>query len=559
MLQHLHIENMAVIEEADIDFDSGLNVLTGETGAGKSIIIDAINMVLGERSSRDLVRTGSDRAQVTALFDDLSPAVRDAVAAMGYETEEGQLLIRRRISADGKSQCYVGGVPVTVALLREIGRRLVNIHGQHDNQTLLSEDRQRDYLDILGGLEDQKAAYLVAYRRYGEIARRLKKLRIDEQDKLQRMDALQFQIGEIEQFDPRPGEERELSERRTQMRNAEKIVAALKQTAWAMEGDDQQPGALAAVQLAADALEKAGQYLPDMQPLAEKLQAIRYELEEAAADVDRVGETLRFDGAEQEEVESRLSTLRRLLSKYGPTEEDLLAHLEKARTEWAELESRDRSIADEEAQLAVAEEETRKAAACLSQARRDTADAFARQVMEQLAFLDMPGTRLQIAVEPTTLTAAGGDRVTFLISANRGEELRPLSRSASGGELSRIMLAIKSVMAGADDIDTLIFDEIDTGISGHAARRVGVKLRQTAENRQVLCVTHLAQIAAMADRHLCVSKAAAGDRTATRVAVLSVEEREQELSRIISGEVTAAGLAAARDLLGRSTDACCTS
>lgn len=555
MLQHLHIENMAVIEEADIHFDSGLNVLTGETGAGKSIIIDAINMVLGERSSRDLVRTGSDRAQVTALFDALSPAVRDAVVAMGYETEEGQLLIRRRISADGKSQCYVGGVPVTVALLREIGRRLVNIHGQHDNQTLLSEDRQRDYLDILGGLEDRKAVYLAAYRRYGEIARRLKKLRIDEQDKLQRMDALQFQIGEIEQFDPRPGEERDLTERRTQMRNAEKIAAALKQTAWAMDGDDQQPGALAAVQLAADALEKAGQYLPDMQPLAEKLQAMRYELEEVAADVDRAGETLRFDGAEQEEVESRLSTLRRLLSKYGPTEEDLLAHLEKARAEWTELESRDRSIADEEAQLAAAEEETRKAAACLSQARRDTADAFARQVMEQLAFLDMPGTRLQIAVEPTTLTAAGGDRVTFLISANRGEELRPLSRAASGGELSRIMLAIKSVMAGADDIDTLIFDEIDTGISGHAARRVGVKLRQTAENRQVLCVTHLAQIAAMADRHLCVSKAAAGDRTATRVSVLSDEEREQELSRIISGEVTAAGLAAARDLLGRPSGA----
>lgn len=555
MLQHLHIENMAVIEEADIHFDSGLNVLTGETGAGKSIIIDAINMVLGERSSRDLVRTGSDRAQVTALFDALSPAVRDAVAAMGYETEEGQLLIRRRISADGKSQCYVGGVPVTVALLRQIGRRLVNIHGQHDNQTLLSEDRQRDYLDILGGLEDQKAVYLAAYRRYGEIARRLKKLRIDEQDKLQRMDALQFQIGEIEQFDPRLGEERDLTERRTRMRNAEKIAAALKQTAWAMDGDDQQPGALAAVQLAADALEKAGQYLPDMQPLAEKLQAMRYELEEVAADVDRAGETLRFDGAEQEEVESRLSTLRRLLSKYGPTEEELLAHLEKARAEWTELESRDRSIADEEAQLAAAEEETRKAAACLSQARRDTADAFARQVMEQLAFLDMPGTRLQIAVEPTTLTAAGGDRVTFLISANRGEELRPLSRAASGGELSRIMLAIKSVMAGADDIDTLIFDEIDTGISGHAARRVGVKLRQTAENRQVLCVTHLAQIAAMADRHLCVSKAAAGDRTATRVAVLSDEEREQELSRIISGEVTAAGLAAARDLLGRPSDA----
>lgn len=554
MLQHLHIENMAVIEEADIDFDSGLNVLTGETGAGKSIIIDAINMVLGERSSRDFVRTGSDRAQVTALFDGISPAVQEAVAALGYDTQDGQLLIRRRVSADGKSQGYVGGAPVTVALLREIGRRLINIHGQHDNQTLLNEDRQRDYLDVLGGLDELKTAYLSAYRRYGEIARRLKKLRIDEQDKLQRMDALQFQIQEIEQFDPRPGEEQELSDRCTRMRHAEKIAAALKQASWAMEGDDQQPGALAAVQTAAAALEAAGEYLPDMRGLSDKMQAMRYELEEVYADVDQAGEALRFDAAEQDEVESRLSTLRRLLSKYGPTEADLLAHLDKARAEWAELEGRDRSIAEEEARLAAAEDETRRAAAALSQARRETADAFAGQVMEQLAFLDMPSTRLQIAVEPTTLTATGGDRVTFLISANRGEELRPLSRTASGGELSRIMLAIKSVMAGADDIDTLVFDEIDTGISGHAARRVGVKLKQTAGTRQVLCVTHLAQIAAAADRHLYVSKAAAGERTATRVTVLSREEQERELARIISGEVTSAGLAAARDLLERTPE-----
>lgn len=551
MLQHIHIENMAVIEEADIAFDSGFNVLTGETGAGKSIVIDALNMVLGERSSRDLVRTGCDKAEVTALFCDLSAPVRAALADMGYECADGQLLCRRRITAEGKSTCYLNGAPVTVSLLRQIGRLLVNIHGQHDNQALLSEDKQRDYLDAIGGLSSLKETYLAAYHRYGAIARRLKKLRMDEQEKAQRMDTLRFQIQEIEQFDPQPGEEAALAERRAQMRHSEKIMAALQRAGWALQGDDQNAGGLTAVQEAASSLADAAEYLPALQPLADKLQAMRYELEEAAADVEQTAEQMAFDAGEKEQVETRFATLRRLLSKYGPTEEEMLAYLEKARQELAELESHDQTIADDERQLELAEQDTVMAAEKLTDARRQTADRFAASVMEQLAFLDMPGTVLDIAMEPTTLTSSGGDKVTFLLAANTGEEAKPLARAASGGELARIMLAIKSVMAGVDDIDTLVFDEVDTGISGHAARKVGIKLKETAASRQVLCVTHLAQIAAAADRQLLVRKEVRDDRTRTQVETLTGEDRERELARIISGEVTPAGMAAARDLLSR--------
>lgn len=555
MLQHIHIENMAVIEEADIDFDSGLTVLTGETGAGKSIVIDALNMVLGERSSRDLVRTGCDKAEVTALFADLSDGVKTALADMGYEAEDGQWLVRRRITAEGKSMCYLNGTPVTVALLRSVGRLLVNIHGQHDNQALLSEDKQRDYLDRIGGLEEHKATYLEAYRRYGTIARRLKKLKADEQDKDQRMDTLRFRLQEIEQFVPQVGEEQELAERRTRMRHAEKMAVSFGRAGWALEGDNENAGGLPAVRQAAEALEEAAAILPSIQPLTERLQAIQYELEEVAAEVSHEQARLTFDENEKEQIESRWSELRRLLAKYGPTEEDMLAYAEQARQELHQLENRDETIAEDERLLEQAEQDTVAAAAALTQARRKTADRFAKEVMEQLQFLDMPGTTLTIAMEPTTLTSSGGDKLTFLLAANAGEEAKPLIRSASGGELSRIMLAIKAVMAGADDIDTLVFDEIDTGISGHAARKVGIKLRETAAARQVLCVTHLAQIAAAADRQLVVRKEVLDARTRTRVDAVSGEARERELSRIISGEVTPAGMAAARDLLERAVSA----
>lgn len=554
MLQHLHIENMAVIEQADIGFDRGLNVLTGETGAGKSVVIAALGMVLGERSSREMVRTGCEKTEVTALFSDLSEAARQAVAGMGYETPNGQLLLRRYITGDGRSLAYINGSPVTVTLLRSVGQLLVNVHGQHDNQALMAEEKQRGYLDALGGLQPLLDTYLEAYHRYGKIARRLKKLRMDEQEKAQRMDTLRFQIDEIEKFAPQIGEEQELTERRSRMRHAEKIASCLGQAGWAMEGDEQSMGALAAVQAAATALEEVSEYLPSMQPASARLQEIRYELEEMAADIEQTARQLQFDEQEKEEVENRLSALRRLLAKYGPTEENMLEHLDSIHKEWESMEGRDQLIAQEEQLLEQAEQDTVEAAKQLTQARRETADRFVQRVMEQLEFLDMPGTVMEISMEPTTMTASGGDRVAFLLAANAGEAPKPLARAASGGELSRIMLAIKSVMAKVDDIDTLVFDEIDAGISGHAARKVGIKLKETAASRQVLCITHLAQIAAMADRHFLVSKQVQGERTYSHVDIIDGPERERELSRIISGEVTPAGMQAARDLLIRTRE-----
>ncbi len=553
MLQHIHIENMAVIEEADIDFDIGLTVLTGETGAGKSIVIDALNMVLGERSSRDLVRTGCDKAEVTALFIDLSKEVLSALSEMGYELEDNQLLIRRRITTEGKSSCYLNGAPITVAMLRSIGRLLVNIHGQHDNQALLSEDKQREYLDAIGGLNNLKATYLEAYRRYGTIARRLRKLRLEEQNKSERMDTLRFRLQEIETFSPCEGEEDELAERRSVMRHTEKIAQSFGRATWALEGDNDTPGAQALLQQTLTSLEDLIDILPSIQTLTEKLQSIQLDLEEVSAEISRENGRLTFDENEKEQIEARWADLRRLLNKFGPTEEDLLKYWESAKTELQELEGREETIAEDERLLEQAEADTIASADALTKARRQTADQFALDVMEQLHFLDMNGTKLTIAIEPTTLTATGGDRLAFLLAANAGEDPKPLSRSASGGELSRIMLAIKSVMAGADDIDTLVFDEIDTGISGHAARKVGIKLKETASTHQVLCVTHLAQIAAAADRQLVVRKEVANNRTCTRVDEIVGEARERELSRIISGEVTPAGMAAAKDLLERST------
>lgn len=554
MLQHIRIENMAVIEEADINFDAGLTVLTGETGAGKSIIIDALNMVLGERSNRDLVRTGCDKAEVTALFVELSKPLLDTLYDMGYEAEDGQLLIRRRISADGKSSCYLNGAPITVAMLRSIGRMLVNIHGQHDNQMLLSEDKQRDYIDAIGNLQTVKEVYLEAYRRYGTIARRLKKLRSDEADKEQRMDTLRFRLQELEGFAPWEGEWDELTDQRNRMRHAEKIADALMRADTALNGIEDQNGVLANLQQAIESIESLADVLPTMRSMTEKMQSIRYDLEEIASDISRERHTSTFDESEKERIENRYSDLKRLLGKYGPTESEMLAYIDNAKAELHTLENRDEVIAEDEQLLAQAEQDTIKAAEMLTNARRTTANQFAKDVIAQLQFLDMPGTKLSVSMQPTTLTATGGDDLTFMLAANAGEDAKPLSRSASGGELSRIMLAIKSVMAGADDIDTLVFDEIDTGISGHAARKVGIKLKETASSRQVLCVTHLAQIAAAADRQLVVKKEIVGDRTCTKVETVTGEAREQELSRIISGEVTSAGIEAARDMLRRSKE-----
>lgn len=554
MLVSLHIENIAVIERADIVFDSGLNVLTGETGAGKSIVIDAINAVLGERVSRDLVRSGSTQANVSALFSGLSATAAAKLAELGFETDEdGTLLIQRSISAEGKGTCRINGRPSTVSMLRELGRLLVNIHGQHENQALLAPESHVEYLDRLGGLLPLREEYGKAYRRYCDIRHQLKSADMDEEVKARRLDLLRFQVEEIEGAALRPGEEEELLAQRTVYRNAERIAAALQQAKAALSGDEETAGGLAAVSGASDALQDAARFMEEIQPLAARLESLVYDLEECAGDIREAAGRLEFDEAEAERMEDRLELLRRITKKYGGSEENALAYLGKAQQELETIEMSDELVRRLQGELEQARVDTIEAGRKLTVARQKAAALFSENVGRELAFLDMPGVRLEVSMEPVPLTAMGGDKVEFRIAANPGEPAKSIARVASGGELSRIMLALKSVLADADDIDTLIYDEVDAGISGRAALKVGSKLRQTAAHRQILCVTHLAQIAAQAHHHLLIAKSVRDGRTYTDVTPLDREGRERELARIIGGEVTEAALVTAREMLADGT------
>lgn len=547
MLESLHIENIAVIERADVDFHDSLNVLTGETGAGKSILIDAINAVLGERVRRDLVRTGCEQACVFATFSDVSARAKTHLASLGYPMEDDTLLIGRTIRADGKTSCRIGGRPATVGVLREVGRMLVNIHGQHENQSLLDPALHLSYLEKMGDFEDVRAAYATAYQRYCDISRALKKLNIAETEKLQRTDMLKFQIDELEAAALVSGEEKQLEDKRDFYRHSEKIAGYLRKADNLLNGDEE-GGAIAAVTAAAEALRHAGALVAALSPLSERLQTVMYDLEALGTEIDGFARDMDFDEEDQAETEDRLDLLRRLSQKYGTDCAGMLQLLEQAKAELDTIETADIRAEQLREELEVARVETLAAAEKLTAARKATAKQFEQRVSKELAFLDMPFVQLTVSIEPVSLTASGGDKVEFLLSVNPGEPAKPLAQIASGGELSRMMLAIKSVMAEVDDIDTLIFDEIDTGISGHAAVKVGIKLRQTAAHRQILCVTHLAQIAARAHHHLLIRKEVSDGRTRTAVLPLAAEDSEKELARIIGGGVTDVNLQAAREM-----------
>lgn len=550
MLVSLTIENIAVIERASIAFESGLTVLTGETGAGKSIVIDSLNAVLGERIRRDLVRAGSEKASVSALFREVSDPALAALAEMGMEPDEdGTLLIQRSLTADGKGSCHINGRPATVSMLRTVGRLLVNIHGQHENQALLAPEKHVEYLDRLGGLLPLRASYEEAYRRYCAIRRQLKAADMDEALKARRLDLLRYQIDEIEEAALRPGEEETLAARRAVGRNAERIASSLQNAKAILSGDEDSAGILSALSEAVTAVQEAGRYMEELRALSGRVESLYYELEECAEELRDQAQRLDFDEGELEQVENRLELIRRLSDKYGGSEEAALAYLEQARQELDAIEMSDEHVARLQEQLAAAREETIAAAEKLTEARRQAARRFSEDVGRELAFLDMPGVTLEVSMEPVPLTAIGGDKVEFRIAANPGEPARSISKVASGGELSRIMLAMKSVLADIDDIDTLIYDEVDAGISGRAARKVGLKLHQTARSRQILCVTHLAQIASQADHHLLIAKQVRQGRTYTEVTPLDGEGRELELARIIGGEATEAARTAAREML----------
>lgn len=548
MLHLLHIENIAVIEEADITFDGGFNALTGETGAGKSIVIDALGAVLGQRTSRDLIRTGAHRAFVSALFTGVPPLA--VLAEQGLEAPEGELLLQREICADGRNVCRVGGKPVTVAQLRRVGCQLINIHGQQDGQQLLDEEQHQTYLDSYGRLEPALEAYRACYQAMEEIRRKMSRLEMDESEKARRVDSLQFQIDELERARLEPGEEEELDRRRSILRSGEKLTSAVEGALWSLSGGDEGGGAVSGLREAARAMAGVRGLGEDFSQLYGRLEALQSEAYDVAETLRDLSDGFDFSPQELDRLESRADQLYRLKKKYGATVEDMLAYLDRCREELDRITFAADTLARLEKDLAKERKRTLEAAGALSQARKAAAAELEQRIQEELRQLDMPRVRFSIQFTDKEPDDTGTDQIRFLMSANVGEELRPISRVASGGELARIMLALKNVLAENEDIGTLVFDEVDTGVSGRAAQKVARKLAQVSRRKQVLCVTHLPQLAAMADTHFSVEKGERDGRTYTSVVRLDREKRCAELARLTGGEtVTGAMLAGARELI----------
>ena len=553
MLQLLHIENIAVIEEADITFDEGFNALTGETGAGKSIVIDAMGAVLGQRTSRDLIRTGAAKAFVSAMFSGVPPL--PVLEECGMEAEDGELLLQREIYADGKNACRVGGRPVTVAQLRRIGGALLNIHGQHDGQQLLDEEQHGAYLDSFGRVEEELGAYAACYEAMEATRKRLKSLQMDEAEKERRMDSLTFQIQELEKAQLKPGEEETLLQRRNLLRNSEKFMSAVQGAVWSLTGGDDGGGAVSELREAAGAVSGVKGLDDRFGQLHERLENLYSEAYDVAETLRDLQDSFDFSPQELDELEGRADLLYRLKKKYGPTVEDMLAYLEKCREELDQIAFAADTTARLEKQLEKERGRAMKAARALSEARKAAAKRLEERIQEELRQLDMPKVRFAICFEEKEPDALGIDVVRFLMSANVGEELRPINKVASGGELARIMLALKNVLAENELIGTLVFDEVDTGVSGRAAQKVAEKLAQVSRRKQVLCVTHLPQLAAMADTHFSVEKGEREGRTYTRVLRLDRERRKEELARLTGGQrLTSALLAGAEELLDAASE-----
>ncbi len=557
MLSLLHIENIAVISQADITFDQGFNVLTGETGAGKSIVIDSIGAIMGERTSRDLIRTGATSARVSALFQNLPALPWFEEQGMGPD-ENGELLIERSIQADGKNSCRVNGRPLLVTQLRELGRQLVNVHGQHDGQQLLDEECHLGYLDSFGATQDSLSAFGAAYAQVRKLRGERDKLQMDDGEKARRMDTLTYQIEELEKAELREGEDEELSQRREVLRNAERLTDAVDGAWQALTGGEDGEGAVSLLMEAGDRLAQGGRYSEGLRELSEKAEQLRCDADDLAELVRDLRGTLDFYPGELDEIEERLDRLYRLKKKYGGTVAEMLAYLERCREELDAIQfSEDRlNRLDKELEKALAQ--AVKAGKELSARRHTAAEELAKRIQSELTQLDMPKVRFQVEFAPKDapdgMDATGMDTVRFLMSANVGEALKPINKIASGGELSRIMLALKNVLAETEQVSTLIFDEVDTGVSGRAAVKVARKLFEVSKGRQVLCVTHLPQIAAMGDVHFSVEKGEADGRTFTRVERLDRPRRREELARLSGGQATAVMLEGAEELLATAQD-----
>lgn len=549
MLNELHIENIAVIEKADISFAPGLNVLTGETGAGKSIIIDSIGAVLGERVSRDLVRRGAEKGTVTAVFD------ADCAAAWLEENEidsDGELIIQRRITLDGKSSCRICGTPVTAAQLKELAAMLVDIHGQNDGRQLMDERRHMAYLDSFGHLDGALAAYGAEYDRFSAIKKEMAALSMDEIEKARLSDSLKYQIEELERADIKPGEKDTLSARRDLLRNSEKLTEALDEAFSALYGGDD--NAVSMSQNAAYYAAKAANYAPELEQAANAVNDAAFALADAAETLRDFKDSLDFSPEEYDNIETRLSLLNKLERKYGRTDEELCVYLDECRRKLDDIEYADDRLVKLEKELSAQKTQCVKAAAALSAQRREKAAELEKRIVTELRELNMPSVRFAVEFVPVDneqgFDASGADKIRFIMSANAGEELGRISKIASGGELSRIMLAMKNVFAENDPVGTMVFDEIDTGVSGIAAQRIAEKLFAVSKGRQVMCVTHLPQIAAMADSHYLIAKHEEGGRTYTEVNGLTREGRRRELARLHGGDfITETTLASAEEQL----------
>lgn len=534
MLELLHIENIAIIEAADIEFAPGFNALTGETGAGKSIVIDSLSAVLGQRTSRELIRTGADKAFVSAAFSGMAPELTEE---LGIQPEaDGTLLLQREIQTDGKNVCRVNGRPVTVGQLRALGARLLNIHGQHDGQQLLDEEQHIVYLDSFGRVESLAITYAEKYKNFTDIRRQIGALQMDEAEKARRVDTLQYQIEELKRAKLKPGEEEEeLTARRGMLRNAEKFLDAVAGADYALNGDDSGGGALSALRQAQDALSGVRHLDDAFGQLYERLGEAYSEVYDIAATVEDKRGELDVSPGELDRVESRMDLLYRLKKKYGATVEDMLDYQARCEAELAQIEDAGDTLVRLEQALSKAEKEARQAAQALSDARKAAADRLTAQILTELQQLDMGKIRFAVDFAEKPLDSDGMDTVRFLMSANVGEELRPIHKIASGGELARIMLAMKNVLSEQDHVGTMVFDEVDTGVSGRAAQKVAEKMARISRRKQVLCVTHLPQLAAMADTHFSVEKGERGGRTYTEVRRLDREQRRRELARLTGG------------------------
>ncbi|MDD6484833.1 MAG: DNA repair protein RecN [Clostridiales bacterium] len=552
MLNQLYIKNVAVIDEMEVTVNSGMSVLTGETGAGKSIIIDSINMIMGERANKELVRYGTEKARVQAVFD-TNPYVNKILEDNDIDSEDEQLIITRTLTKDGKSAARINGMAVTLGVLREVADGLINIHGQHDNQALLTPAKHIQFLDAYAKDEQELYDCRRAYKELREIHSELSALKTDESEKMQRMDLLKYQINEIEKARLEPGEEEDLKEQRDICANAEKLASAVEEAYTALYEGVKMQSAYDGISIAINALSSVKELAPALKSVYESLSDAVYTIEDAAHELKGFGESVEFDEGALDEIEDRLEHISRLKRKYGRDIEAINEFLKKAKQELHSIETSDERLAELEVIYKEKHTAFKKLADKLSAKRKKAAAELEERIEEALGELNMEKARFKVQVEPSEkLSQNGADRVEFLIGTNPGEPLKPLVKIASGGELSRVMLAIKSVIAADDIVDTMIFDEIDTGVSGKAALKIAAKLAHIGKHKQVICITHLPQLAAAADNHYLISKNVDGPLASTTLTELDYDGRVEELARIIDGgEVSETAKKHARELLDR--------